>query len=163
MAIGALDEPAHLATTGLLLLGFFACTGRRVPFGLAAVALIASVAIDIDHIPQFLGWHGLTEGTPRPYTHSLMTLAFVLVAVAVTRRSTRTLTLGIAIGIASHLFRDLATGPGVPLLWPASTATVRLSYLVYVAIMAGVAAAALAGSQRSTASVVPAGVGQRAV
>ena len=49
-------------------------------------ALISSVAIDLDHIPGRLSVGWLTAGTPRPYTHSLLTIAVVLVSAWVLRR-----------------------------------------------------------------------------
>jgi hypothetical protein len=57
-----LDEPAHLLTALLVLwaLGPRVCERFLVP------ALVASVAIDIDHIPSEFGVTWLTAGTPRP-------------------------------------------------------------------------------------------------
>ena len=55
LATGALDEPAHLATgaLGLLALSCFIDVPRRF----YVADLIASVAIDLDHIPLFSsGW-----------------------------------------------------------------------------------------------------------
>src|SRR5579862_829544 len=68
---GLLDETAHLLTMLLILWALPRSPAAR----LAVPALIASVAIDADHIPQHLGSTILTQGTPRPYTHSLLTLA----------------------------------------------------------------------------------------
>lgn len=61
---GPLDETAHFLTMLLVLWAL----GKRVPGRLWLPALIASVAIDADHIPDRLGFDFLTAGTPRPYT-----------------------------------------------------------------------------------------------
>ncbi len=71
--IGALDEPAHLATGMLVVALLLALMRFRPTVAFVAAALVASTAIDVDHIPQYLGWNGLTEGAPRPFTHSLLT------------------------------------------------------------------------------------------
>ena len=67
LATGLVDEPAHLATgaLGLLALACFIDAPRRF----YVAGLIASVAIDLDHIAQYLGLMGHQEG--RPFTHSL--------------------------------------------------------------------------------------------
>ncbi|HXO06988.1 MAG TPA: metal-dependent hydrolase [Solirubrobacteraceae bacterium] len=128
---GPLDETAHLMTTLLILwaLGPRICKRFMVP------ALIASVVIDADHIPGQLGATWLTAGTPRPYTHSLLTIAIVL-SIAALWRARRDLVLGIAIGLALHFFRDLAEGDaGVSLLWPVSYHSFQYPHGVYVAMM----------------------------
>ena len=69
-----MDEPAHLATGLVFVLALLTLArSRRAPLSFLAAAVVASVAIDLDHLPGLLGWHGLTQGTPRPYTHSLAT------------------------------------------------------------------------------------------
>ena len=144
-----LDETAHLMTTLLILwaLGPRICKRRfMVP------ALIASVAIDADHIPGQLGATWLTAGTPRPYTHSLLMIVVVL-AIAALWRARRDVVLGVAIGLALHFFRDLAEGgAGVSLLWPVSYHSFQYPHGVYVAIMVGVVmidAARCAGVDRA--------------
>src|SRR5690349_4460810 len=113
LASGALDEVAHLATgaLGLLALSCFIDVPRRF----YVAGLIASVAIDLDHIPQYLG-----VGNPyqRPITHSLATVAAVVVAAAASRRH-RAVLAGLAAGLLIHFARDIAEGPpGVRVLWP---------------------------------------------
>ena len=115
LASGALDEPAHLATgaLGLLALSCFIDTPRRF----YAAGLIASVAIDLDHVPMYLG-----VGNPyqRPVTHSLATVVVVVVAAAASRRH-RAVLAGAAAGLLIHFARDIAEGPpGVRMLWPLS-------------------------------------------
>lgn len=136
---GLLDEIAHLFTTLVVLwaLGPRICDRFLVP------ALLASVAIDLDHVPAQLGHDFLTQGTPRPYTHSLLSIAVVL-AVAALWRSRRDVMLGIAIGLAIHFWRDMAEATtGVALLWPFSDHSFTLShgsYLIMMGLFAGVAA-----------------------
>jgi inner membrane protein len=133
---GPLDETAHLLTTLLALWALDPRLSKRfmVP------ALVASVAIDADHVPAELGSYWLTAGTPRPYTHSLLTVALVLAAALAWRRG-GVLVRGVAFGLALHLWRDMSeTGSGVALLWPFSYRSVRLSHAGYVAVMALVVA-----------------------
>ena len=116
LATGAIDEPAHLATAalGLLALACFVDAPRRF----YVAALIASVAIDLDHITEYLGLMGHQEG--RPFTHSLATVVVVVVAAAVSRRH-RAVLAGTATGLLLHFARDIAEGsPGVRMLWPLS-------------------------------------------
>jgi inner membrane protein len=129
---GPLDELAHLFTTLL----FFWALGPRARERFLVPALIASVAIDFDHIPGRLGVDWLTAGTPRPYTHSLLTIAVVVASALVVRRR-RNLLLGIAIGLAIHLWRDMGEGDsGVSLLWPISDHSFQYPHGAFVAVMA---------------------------
>jgi inner membrane protein len=136
MAYGLADEPAHLATCLIALLAVVAISGRRPPLPFVVAALVGSFAIDVDHIPAYLGWNGITGTLPRPYSHSLLV---VLVLAGVGRAASgtaRQVSYGLAFGVATHLFRDLGTGPGVPFLWPLTDATFTLPYAVCVAILA---------------------------
>jgi membrane-bound metal-dependent hydrolase YbcI (DUF457 family) len=114
LASGLLDEPAHLATgaLGLLALACFIDAPRRF----YVAGLIASVAIDLDHVPEYLGLLGHPDG--RQVTHSLTTVVVVVVAAAVSRRH-RAVLAGAAAGLLFHFARDIAEGPpGVRMLWP---------------------------------------------
>jgi inner membrane protein len=135
-----LDETAHFLTALLLIQALPAAQRARV----AVPALIASVAIDLDHVPQYLGYRLLTIGTPRPYTHALLT-PLVLLALALAVRRHRQLFLGLALGVALHFFRDLAegNGGGVALLWPLSDHSFSYPHAVYLAMMATVVTADL--------------------
>ncbi len=129
---GPLDELAHLLTA---LLVFWALSSRARERFLVP-ALIASVAIDVDHIPDRLGVDWLTVGTPRPYTHSLLMIV-VVVAAAVMWRRRRDVLLGVAIGLGIHFFRDMGEGgSGVSLLWPFSYHSFQYPHGAYVAVMA---------------------------
>jgi inner membrane protein len=136
-AVAVFDWPAHLATAVLVV----ACV-RSHDRGFVAAALTISIAIDLDHVPHDLGWDVLTRSTSRPVTHSLLGIAlFGLIALLATRRPA--VGAGVVVGGLAHLLRDIATGDGVPLLWPASSHELLLPYGVYFAAVAALAAAAL--------------------
>jgi membrane-bound metal-dependent hydrolase YbcI (DUF457 family) len=120
---GPLDEVTHLATAalGLAVLACFVEVPRR--FYIAA--LIASVAIDLDHIPLYLGLLG--DQYNRPPTHSLATVAVVAGAAAASRRH-RAVLAGTATGLVLHLVRDITEGPGVQMLWPLQDTAWTASY-----------------------------------
>lgn len=132
-ALGLLDEPAHLATAALLLASVGAL--RRTRPG--AITLVASVALDLDHLPLYLGAPMGAHG--RPPTHSLLTVAALATAGLLARRR-RTDLLAAAAGVALHLVRDLATGPGVPLLWPTTARAIEVPYPPYAAVLVAAAA-----------------------
>jgi inner membrane protein len=140
------DWPAHLATCLLLLMGLAAAMRSPRPAIFAAGALVATIAIDVDHIPKYLGWHGLTAGEPRPFPHSLLLVAALILIAGLCRGRAREATLGAAFGVGAHLLRDLATGPGVPLLWPLSSAAVTLPYAVFALVLALAAGLVVRGS-----------------
>jgi inner membrane protein len=110
---GPVDEVAHLSTAalGLLVLARFIDAPRRF----YVAALIASVAIDVDHIPLYLGL--LRNRTQRPVTHSLSTVAVFAAAAAASRRHRAELA-GVATGLALHLARDIEGRPGMRVFWP---------------------------------------------
>jgi inner membrane protein len=139
--MGLLDEPAHLLTAWLVL----AAAAVRSP--LRALALLAVVGIDLDHIPLFI-WDGPTgaEGG-RPVSHSLSTV--VLLAVAATVPRWRTVATWLAAGVLLHFVRDIATSTGLPLLWPVRQENVLLPYWLYVVTLAALAAIATRRRLRS--------------
>ena len=121
---GLLDEPAHLATgaLGLLALSCFI----DVPLRFYVAGMIASVAIDLDHIPLYLGLLGNED--QRPVTHSLATVIVVVGAAVVWRRHRAVLT-GVVAGLLIHFARDIAEGPpGVRMLWPPQDTAWTASY-----------------------------------
>ena len=121
---GPVDEVAHLATAalGLLVLARFIDAPRRF----YVAALIASVAIDADHIPLYLGLLG--NQAQRPVTHSLSTVAVFVAAAAASRRY-RAVLAGVATGLVLHFARDIAEGyPGVRVFWPLQDNSWMVSY-----------------------------------
>lgn len=137
------DEAAHIAT-GLLGL---AAVGVSFPLGVVIAVLVGSLLIDLDHLPHVFGSHLLEHGTPRPYTHTIVTVA-LLVAVALVIRDRRwRLLVGVAgLALALHFFRDMAEpgGPGVSLLWPFSDHAFSVPYPWYAGALAAFAALAVA-------------------
>jgi inner membrane protein len=152
---GLLDEPAHLLTAWLILR---AVVGPRLGgrwSGMLPWALAGSVLLDLDHLPIYLWSAPIALPGSRPVTHSIATLAVLLGVAAVTRRRTRTAALGLCVGVALHLVRDVATGPGIPLLWPIDQSDVRLPYGIYLAALGAVTAVAvLRAGKRAPLSAV---------
>lgn len=149
-ALAALDEPAHLLTAALVLVALGVLTPGRWPRRWVRVALVASVAIDVDHLPLYAHVSSF-ERTGRPPTHSLLTVV-VLVLGALLLRRWRAELAGAALGITLHFVRDICTGPGLPLLWPISRADARLPYGWEVAallVAAAVAAVRLSRRERT--------------
>ncbi|MGY1733365.1 metal-dependent hydrolase [Geodermatophilus sp. SYSU D01045] len=134
---GLLDEPAHLLTAWLALVAVGATSPRVWPWVLAG-----AVAIDVDHLPMYLWNEPLNADGGRPITHSLTTV-LVLLAVALGARRVRTAAVGIAAGVLLHLVRDVATGPGVSLLWPLRDTNLSVPYWAYLAVVGLLAGAAV--------------------
>jgi hypothetical protein len=136
---GPIDEVAHLSTAslGLLVLARFIYVPRRF----YVAALIASVAIDVDHIPLYLGLLG--DQAQRPVTHSLSTVAVFVAAAAATRRH-RAVLGGVATGLVLHFARDIAEGyPGVRVFWPLQDTSLMASYWWFLGMIVAFAAARL--------------------
>lgn len=135
--VGVLDEPAHFATAWLFLAAFLPQRWSTI----WRWALVGSVAIDIDHLPAL---RQLLGGGPdsRPVTHSLATVAVLVLAAIVATSRYRAPLWGLALGTVLHFFRDLTDGPGVALLWPYSSTNFALgrgTYLLVLAVVAGIA------------------------
>jgi inner membrane protein len=134
---GPVDEVAHLSTAalGLLVLARFIDAPRR--FHIAA--LIASVAIDMDHIPLYLGLLG--NQAQRPVTHSLSTVAVVVAAAAASRRH-RAVLAAVATGMVLHFARDIAEGyPGVRVFWPLQDTSWMVGYWWFLGMIVAFTAA----------------------
>jgi len=127
--MGLLDESAHLITAALVLV----CAPRAVVRSVWPWVLIGAVAIDVDHLPLYTGLSGFRVDGGRPPSHSLAVVLLLLAGAATP--SLRKPLLGLAGGLMLHIVRDMATGPGVPLLWPLRPGNVLMPYLVYVALM----------------------------
>lgn len=146
-AVGALDETAHLSTAAIVLGGAW-MLGWRPPAAVLLAALAASVLIDVDHIPQALAVEPLTTESPRPRTHALITPLVVLAIAACVRGRARPIAAAVALGMVLHFSRDIATGPGLSLLWPLSDDVVRVPFALYFAALAGLLGVAIAAPRR---------------
>jgi hypothetical protein len=137
---GSVDEVAHLSTAalGLLVLARFIDAPRR--FYIAA--LIASIAIDVDHIPLYLGLLG--NQAQRPVTHSLSTVAVFATAAAASRRH-RAVLAAVATGMVLHFARDIAEGyPGVRVFWPLQDTSWMVGYWWFLGMIVVFTAARVA-------------------
>ena len=139
--LGLLDEPAHLATSVILLLAVTAVavrSGRSPRPGFVVGLLLAGNLIDLDHVPELLGSEVLTAGTPRPYTHSLTLLLLVVLTAFAGRGRARAVAVGVALGLTGHFLRDLGTAP-IALFWPVSTNGVTIPHTAYLLLLGGCA------------------------
>lgn len=136
-----IDWTGHLATTGIVLLAAQRL-GLAIPDRTAVVVLVSSIAIDLDHLGLYADVPHVAAAGGRPFTHSL---AMLLVLAAAAVLTGRRVLWAVLAGVALHLLRDVATGPGVPLLWPADV-VVRAPYLAYLLVL--VVLAALAARRR---------------
>jgi inner membrane protein len=155
LAVG--DELAHLLTSAVAVLALLAVRKGRLGTPFVAGVVVAGNLIDADHVPLVLGSHILTQGTPRPYSHSLTFVAVLFVVAAVSRGRGRSLLLGAACGVGVHLVRDLATAP-VGLFWPLLFQGVTIPYAVYAVVLtagASIAAVALRAERRRASSQAP--------
>jgi membrane-bound metal-dependent hydrolase YbcI (DUF457 family) len=135
LAFGLVDEPAHLATAALVLLALSAA-GGRLPSAFVGAALLASVAIDLDHLPGYLGWDVIAGSASRPYSHGFVAVLAVFGLSFLARGRYRLILLGVSFGIAAHLLRDSATGPGIAPAWPLEEGVLSIPYAAYVAVLA---------------------------
>jgi inner membrane protein len=125
---GPLDEIAHLLTAALVLAALRGVVDRRFAVGL----LVASVLIDLDHVPGLVGLDWIRRGTNRPYTHSLLMIAVAGLAAIARARAT--------VAVAGSDARDWDTsGPdlaesesGAPLTWPLSLRSFTLPHWTYL-------------------------------
>jgi inner membrane protein len=149
LELGARDEPAHLATSTIVLLALFGPRRLLRHRAAAATAVVSSVAIDLDHLPLYV------EGFPvdvsvadgRPFTHSLSTV-FGLGALAAGLRWRRTVLAAISSGVALHFVRDIATGEGLPLWWPWEHKSRKIRYEIYSRTLLSLAVVAAARTYR---------------
>jgi LexA-binding, inner membrane-associated putative hydrolase len=137
-AMALLDESAHAATGLLFLRAFYA----RLPPLIVMSLLVGAVLIDVDHIPMHFGWDFLTQGTERPYTHSLIIAGCGALLGLLLTGTLRLVILAAAFGLVTHLLRDMATG-GLALYWPVTDRTVLLPYpgytgMLLIALIAGI-------------------------
>lgn len=127
---GAADETAHVLTA--LLWGVLALSAG-LPVVLPVVAL-GGMFPDLDHIPMLLMGMKSLPGSSRSVLHTLLVI-LIFLALARWHRRWRWVWGSLALGIASHLARDMATGT-VILLWPVSGHPFTIPYLVYMGTLA---------------------------
>jgi inner membrane protein len=131
---GLFDEPAHMATAGLVVINLPRLSGPWT-----GGFLVGSVLPDVDHIPLALREEHPALTDPRPVTHCLAAVAPLAVAARVTRSDTLS---GAAVGAVVHFVRDLAVGTGAPLAQPLSARAFKVPYALYVTALAALALAA---------------------
>jgi inner membrane protein len=139
--LGTVDEVAHEATAILTIAAVCGLAPKVFKDPGVVAAAVGAIVIDLDHVPQLLGYDFLTRGTERPYTHSLLTPA-VLGAAALACPARRRIFIGLSTGVGIHFLRDVATGPGIPLAFPLSKSMVLLPYGTYAAVLGAFAARA---------------------
>jgi inner membrane protein len=134
---GVFDEPAHVATAGLVLLNLPRRSDRW-----SGGFLVGSILPDVDHVPLALSRVHPDIDDPRPATHCLLAIAPLALAAMCTRWAPREYSAGAAAGALAHFARDLAVGTGVPLLQPLDGHSVRVPYPVYAVAVVVLAARA---------------------
>jgi len=145
-----IDEPCHVATALLVLGAITRVRGSSPKPIFGWTMLVCSFLIDVDHLPLEFGSWALTQGTPRPYTHALWTVA-VLLPCALAARSwsrrahtsasvaARHVFVGATWGISAHFLRDIATAP-MAFWWPLSDVSVEVPYWWYILAMLAIIA-----------------------
>jgi len=135
LLIGVFDELAHLATASIILVAVRRRQWLRQHSRETVVVLASAVLIDLDHVPLYAGVPGISLGG-RPYSHSLLTVAVLLLIAVGMPAFRRRWPLAMAAGVCLHLLRDVSTGPGVLLAWPVRDEEVLAPYHVYAAVCA---------------------------
>jgi inner membrane protein len=143
--VGLLDEPAHLATAGVVLANL---KPRSHKWALGFMA--GAVLPDLDHVPLALSRVHPDIDAPRPVTHCLLVASPLFVAARLCRPGpARDALTGAGAGTLAHFARDLAVGTGVALLQPLTGRNVKVPYLVYIGVLAALAARAVQSSSSS--------------
>jgi inner membrane protein len=133
--VGLLDEPAHLATAGLVLVNL----NPRTPEW-AAGFMVGGALPDLDHVPLALSRVHPEIDDPRPVTHCLLAVSPLALAAALLPPGTaREITAGVAVGTLVHFARDLAVGTGVALFQPLSRRSLKVPHALYAAGLTGLA------------------------
>lgn len=138
--LGSVIETLGHIVTVVLCLAVLAAFGVRAPARFAVGAVLGAMLIDLDHIPEWLGWSARTAESVRPVFHSVFTVVVIALAVVWLPARWRTFGLGVVFGTLTHLARDIAMG-GIPLFWPLTDVAAAVPYGVYVGLMLGFAVA----------------------
>jgi inner membrane protein len=134
---GLFDEPAHVATAGLVLLRVPRRSGPWTRGFLVGAALP-----DLDHVPLALSRVHPDIDDPRPVTHCLLAIAPLALAGVVTRGAPSEYATGAVAGALVHFARDLAVGTGVALFRPLDGRSLKVPYPLYAAALVALAAGA---------------------
>jgi inner membrane protein len=133
--VGLFDEPAHLATAGVVL----ANLEPRWPAweaGFIAGALLP----DLDHVPLALSRVHPNVDDPRPVTHCLLAVSPLFAAAHLQKPGpARDALAGAAAGTLAHFARDLAVGTGVALFQPLTGRNFKVPYPLYLGGLAALA------------------------
>lgn len=138
--LGLFDHPAHAATAGLVVLN-----APSRPRRWTVAFLVGSLLPDLDHVPLALRKQHPSPDDPRPVSHCLLAVAPVAALAGLTQSERLH---GAASGMLAHYARDLGVGTGVPLLWPATSYSVRVPYPVYAGACLLLAGGAFTASAR---------------
>ena len=131
IVVGLLDEPAHLATAGLVLVNL-----RPRSTEWAAGFMAGAALPDLDHIPLALSRIHPSVDDPRPVTHCLLAVSPLFAAAALAGAGpARDALGGAAVGTLAHFARDLAVGTGVALFQPLVHSNLKLPYRLYAAAL----------------------------
>jgi inner membrane protein len=127
--VGVLDEPAHLATAGLVLVNLSPPTPEW-----AAGFMVGGALPDLDHVPLALSRVHPNIDDPRPVTHCLLAVSpLALAAALLPAGPAKDMTAGAAAGTLAHFARDLAVGTGVALFQPLTRRSLKAPYALYAA------------------------------
>jgi len=143
--VGLFDEPAHLATAGVVLANLHPNSNKW------ALGFIAGAALpDLDHVPLAVSRVHPNVDDPRPVTHCLLAVSPLFAAARLQAPGpTRDALAGAAAGTLAHFARDLAVGTGVQLLQPLSGRSFKVPYPLYLGALAALAARAAQSSSSS--------------
>jgi inner membrane protein len=135
IVVGLLDEPAHLATAGLVLLSL-----RPRSTEWAAGFMAGAALPDLDHVPLALSRIHPSVDDPRPVTHCLLAVAPLFAAAHLAPPGpTKDALAGGGAGALAHFARDLAVGTGVALLQPLSGRHFKIPYPSYLGALVALA------------------------
>lgn len=147
---GPLDEIAHAATAISLVVPTRSGAGTIRFFGV----LGGAVLLDLDHLPQVLGARWLAATGERPYPHSLLFVLLLACAGRIPDGRWRRGIQGAALGVATHLLRDMATG-GVLFYWPLIRTSIRIPYWGYASLLILFAIARIVAPPKRTRPLGP--------
>jgi inner membrane protein len=134
--VGLFDEPAHLATAGVVL------ANLRPSSNEWAFGFIAGAALpDLDHVPLAVSRVHPDVDDPRPVTHCLLAVSPLFAAARLQGPGPgRDALAGAAAGTLAHFARDLAVGTGVALLQPLTGRNFKVPYPLYAGALVALAA-----------------------